>query len=171
MTMGDRIAVITDGVLQQAGPPQHVYDRPANLFVARFIGSPPMNTLSGTVVSATHGADVIVPGGVVPLRAALADAVRQRHTTAITVGVRPEHLSLSDDGPVEATVTLIESLGHERHVVCSVADGTLVIVRRDSDDPEPPVGSVVRLTATPEHVHLFDSETARRVEPIGERPS
>lgn len=166
--MGDRIAVITDGVLQQAGPPQEVYDRPANLFVARFIGSPPMNTLSGTLVSTPDGTHVVVPGGVVPLPAALADAVRQRETTAITLGVRPEHLALSSDGPVEATVTLIESLGHERLIVCSVADGTLVIVRRDSDEPVPPVGSVARLTATLEHVHLFDSETAVRVEPLSE---
>ena len=171
MTMGDRIAVITDGVLQQAGPPQAVYDRPANLFVARFIGSPPMNTLSGTLVSGADGARVVVPGGVVPLPPALADAVRQRDTTAITLGVRPEHLALAADGPVEATVTLVESLGHERLVVCSVADGTLVIVRLDSDASVPAVGSVVRLTATLEHVHLFDSETARRVEPDREHHS
>jgi ABC-type sugar transport system ATPase subunit len=111
---------------------------------------------------------VVVAGGVVPLPANLADAVRQRETTAITLGVRPEHLLIADDGPVEATVTLIESLGHERLVVCSIADGTLVIVRLDSDESVPDVGSVVRLTASVEHVHLFDSETARRIEPTGE---
>ena len=167
MTMGDRIAVITDGVLQQAGPPQEVYDRPANVFVARFIGSPPMNTLAGTVEADGAGVRVAVPGGVVPLPDDLARAVRDREATAITLGVRPEHLVFDDDGPVEATVTLVESLGHERLVVCRVADGTLVIVRLDSDAVVPALESIVRVTTAVDHVHLFDADTSDRIEPAG----
>ena len=165
MTMGDRIAVITDGVLQQAGPPQDVYDRPANVFVAKFIGSPPMNTLSGSVEADRDGVRIVVPGGFVRLPPALAAAVGERHRAAVTVGVRPEHLTFAEDGSVEGTVTLVESLGHERLVVCRVADGTLVIVRVDSDAVVPEIGEGVRLTTSVEHVHLFDAETSERIAP------
>jgi ABC-type sugar transport system ATPase subunit len=72
-----------------------------------------------------------------------------------------------ESGPVEATVTLIESLGHERLVVCRVADGTLVIVRLDSDAVVPEVESTVHLTTSIEHVHLFDSTTSDRIDAVG----
>jgi len=113
MTMGHRIAVMSDGVLQQVGPPQDVYDRPANLFVARFIGNPPMNTVTGTVAS-NGGPVVQIPGGSVPLPARLADAVRARGISDVVIGVRPEHLVRDGSGPVKASVTVIEALGHER---------------------------------------------------------
>src|SRR4051794_8294636 len=107
MTMGHRIAVMRDGLLQQVGPPQEVYDRPANLFVAGFIGTPPMNIIPARFVTGTSGGTL----------------------DGVVVGVRPEHLSFGTDGQLLATVTLVESLGHERNVGCRLADGTLVIVR------------------------------------------
>ncbi len=164
MTMGDRITVITDGVVQQTGRPQDVYDHPANLFVARFIGSPPMNTLAGTVATDGDAPAIVVPGGRIPLPASLAALMAGHHGRDVTIGVRPEHLAFGADGPVAATVTLVESLGHERLVVCGVGGGELVIVRLDSDEDVPAVGSAVRITAAVEHVHLFDSVTSARLD-------
>ena len=128
-----------------------------------------MNTLSGTL--SAGGSQVVVPGGVVPLPDALARVIRDRTTDAITVGVRPEHLTFAPDGLVTAKVTLVESLGHERLVVCSVADGTLIIVRLDSDEVVPPTGADVKLTTSVDHVHLFDTESSARIDPLEVRPS
>ncbi len=138
MTMGDRIAIMNDGVLQQVGPPQEVYERPTNLFVARFIGTPPMNTIPGALAGA--GSDTVI-------------------------GVRPEHLHVgapTDEG-IDATVAVIESLGHERHVICRLADGTMVIVRQATEIVPPAMGDSVRLTFDPAAAHRFDAVTEQRV--------
>ena len=138
MTMGDRIAIMNDGVLQQVGPPQEVYERPTNLFVARFIGTPPMNTIPGVLAGAAS------------------DTV---------IGVRPEHLhlgALSEDG-IDATVAVIESLGHERHVICRLADSTMVIVRQATSVVPPKMGDPVRLRFDTANGHRFDATTEQRV--------
>jgi multiple sugar transport system ATP-binding protein len=140
MTMGSRVAVLNDGRLQQVGPPQEVYDRPANIFVAQFIGSPPMNVASASLVP------TLVPSG------APAD---------VRIGVRPEHLHFAADG-VPARVRVVEALGHERHVLCRLPDGSDVIVRLPSSVEAPVEGTDVHLTAAPEHVHLFDGVTGAR---------
>src|SRR4051795_13135534 len=122
MTMGHRIAIMSDGVLQQVGAPQDVYAAPANLFVARFIGTPPMNTVPGPVVG---------------------------ESDAVVIGLRPEHLAFAGaDAPepgFDATVTVVESLGHERHVICRVGpdQSTMVIVRQSSADSPPTPGDAV----------------------------
>jgi ABC-type sugar transport system ATPase subunit len=136
MTMASRVAVMSDGRLQQVGAPQEVYDRPANVFVAQFIGSPPMNVLPGEVASAWGG-----------------DA-------GVLVGVRPEHLSFGESG-VPATVRVLESLGHERHVVCEV-DGGTAIVRQRAGDPAPAEHDRVHLVAAPGQVHRFDASSGDR---------
>ncbi len=140
--MGDRIAIMRDGVLQQVGPPQAVYERPANLFVAGFIGTPPMNIIPARLAAGTAGGML----------------------DGVVIGVRPEHLSFSTDGILPATVTLIESLGHERNIGCRLEDGTLVILRQDVGDPAPAVGESVRLSMAPEHQHVFDIETGDRMD-------
>jgi len=168
MTMGDRIAVINDGKVQQAGPPQEVYDRPGNVFVAKFIGSPPMNTLTGAVVVDDGAAAIELPGGRVPLPEPLARAVADLGLTTVVLGVRPEHLAFADDGLVRAAVVIVESLGHERLVACRVNDDTLVIVRIDADADVPATGATVGLTCAPDHLHLFDPATGRRLEPNAE---
>jgi multiple sugar transport system ATP-binding protein len=164
MTMGDRIAIMNDGVLHQVGPPQAVYERPANLFVARFIGSPPMNTMPGHVVAEGGRAAIAVSGGLVHLSDRLAAVVRRHNAAEVVLGVRPEGLEISRAGSVPATVTLVESLGHERHVVCRLTDGSLIIVRVAADEPTPADGATVRLDADPEAVHLFDPETELRLD-------
>ena len=164
MTMGDRIAIMNEGVLHQVGPPQAVYEHPANLFVARFIGNPPMNTITGPVVQEAEGIALDVPGGRIPLPGSLADAVRAKSLRELVVGVRPEHLSLTTDGPVAATVSVVESLGHEQHVICRLEDGQMVIVRQPSGTASPTDGTQVQLTPDPKHLHVFDADTEQRVE-------
>lgn len=165
--MADRIAILDDGVLQQVAPPQDVYERPANLFVARFIGSPPMNTVHGQVVPAApvgHAA-VEVDGATVELPDPLSRALADVGAQTATLGVRPEHLRLGADGPLRATVSVIESLGHERHVFCRLSTDEVLIARFPSDAPVPGEGSAVRLAAEAEHLHLFDTDTGQRIEP------
>ena len=157
MTMGHRIAIMNDGVLQQVGPPQEVYDRPANLFVARFIGSPPMNTIDGVIDDGV----VSVAGG--NGRLPLPTAASVARGTDVVVGVRPEALDVSADGPIPATVTLVESLGHERHVLCRLeGSGELVIVRLAAEETAPRDLEHVRLSVQPGGLHLFDATSGSR---------
>jgi multiple sugar transport system ATP-binding protein len=160
MTMADRIAIMTDGRLQQVGPPQAVYERPHNLFVARFIGSPPMNTVRGRFVVDAGEAFVHVGSGRFPVSAVGGEPVA--HDTAVVVGVRPEHLVIGA-GQVEATVLAVEWLGHERHIVCQI-DGESVTVREPSEGRAPNAGDRVMLGAVGhDAVHLFDPNTTVRL--------
>jgi multiple sugar transport system ATP-binding protein len=165
MTMGDRIAILDQGVLQQVAGPQEVYARPANLFVARFIGNPPMNTITGDVVRHNGGLGVRIPGGVVGLPPTLGGAVEQRALDQVVLGVRPEDLEIADDGPVTATVSVVEALGHERHVMCRLVDGQLVIVRQSASAPPPTEEHKIGITVDAERVHVFEAKTEERVEP------
>ncbi len=164
MTMGNRVAIMLAGVLQQVGAPQEVYDRPASVFVAQFIGSPPMNVVAGRVVGADGDRSVALPGGSVPLPPRLAHAVAERGLTDVIVGVRPEHLGFSPDTGIAATVRVVESLGHERHVLCRVEDGTTVTVRVPSHEATPTEGERVWLTATIDDLHLFDAVSSARID-------
>jgi multiple sugar transport system ATP-binding protein len=159
MTMATRIAIMNEGRLQQVGPPQAVYDRPHNLFVARFIGSPPMNTVPATFVIDAGEAFVKVGAGRFPVAAVRGEPVV--HGTKVVVGVRPEHLEIGD-GQTEATVIASEWLGHERHVVCDLG-GEKVTIRESTAEKAPTEGDRIRLTAAPEHVHLFDPNTTERL--------
>jgi multiple sugar transport system ATP-binding protein len=163
MTMGHRIAVLDQGVLQQLDAPQAVYAKPANLFVARFIGSPPMNTVAGRLQRDDGVLSVGLPGRALPLAPALADAVLAAAPDAVVVGVRPEDLRLDTTDGIPATVSVVESLGHERHVVCRLDDTTLVIVRQDAHEPSPAPDDAVLLRADTATLHLFDADTGLRI--------
>jgi multiple sugar transport system ATP-binding protein len=163
MTMGDRIAVLDAGVLQQVGAPQAVYARPANLFVARFIGSPPMNTVTGSIDRVNESLVARIPGGHVPLDPALASAVDASGLEEVVIGVRPEDLRFETAEGIPATVSVVESLGHERHVVCRLADQQLVIVRQDAHEVAPDEGTSTFLLADPHALHVFDPESGTRV--------
>jgi multiple sugar transport system ATP-binding protein len=158
MTMATRIAVMANGRLQQVGTPQEVYARPDNLFVAQFIGTPPMNCLPGTFSAGGGGAVVIgssrfpVPPG---LQAPLAEG------QALVVGVRPEHLVLSAGGTVEAVVRAVEWLGHECLITLDVG-GTSATVRQ-AGMASNAVGSTVSLAVEPDAVTLFDPDTTQRL--------
>jgi multiple sugar transport system ATP-binding protein len=157
MTMATRLAVIDQGRLQQVGTPREVYERPQNLFVARFIGSPPMNTLAATLVVDAGEPFADTGSG----RFRLDGAATGLETGApLAIGVRPEQLRLGSEG-VAATVRAVEWLGPERHVVCA-AGSTLVTLRELAEGPEPSPGDAVHLSCDPGDVHLFDPDTTER---------
>src|SRR5690606_34000176 len=135
----------SEGRLQQVGTPQAVYERPTNLFVARFIGSPPMNTVDG--VMASEAGEPVVRVGTSTFPAGAAGVERLEDGRRVVLGIRPEHLSLGD-GPVKANVHTVEWLGHERHLICDIG-GSMVIVREPSDGATVKAGEAVALTADP----------------------
>ena len=163
MTMGHRIAILNRGILQQVDVPQEVYDRPANLFVARFIGTPPMNTIEGRLTGRGDQLVFEAPGVNVTLPADVAQAARRAELPGVVLGVRPEDLRLDPAGSLSAKVILIESLGHERHVVARLDDGQTLIVRQPGDETPPRDGEVVTLAPTAQSLHLFDAATEQRV--------
>jgi multiple sugar transport system ATP-binding protein len=156
MTMADRIAVMSTGRLQQVGTPQAVYEAPANLFVAQFIGTPPMNTLEGTVT--TGGSSIDVGAGTVPVPPGL--TTRLEEGQAVVVGIRPEHLTIADDGTVEHKVRAVEWLGHECLVFGSVGGAPVVV--RQVGMTSLAAGATARLAVDPAQVHLFDPATTER---------
>jgi multiple sugar transport system ATP-binding protein len=164
MTMGHRIAIIADGALQQVGPTKDVYERPANLFVAGFIGTPPMNIIRAGIVRDDGALLAVLPGARVALPEPLASAVSAHGSEEIAVGVRPEHLELVAGGFVPATVSVVESLGHERNIACRLDDGTLVITRQEIDAPLPTIGETVGLTTEPADLHVFDANSGERID-------
>jgi multiple sugar transport system ATP-binding protein len=164
MTMGHRIAIMDHGVLQQIDGPQQVYAKPANLFVARFIGNPPMNTIEGTLAADGNGLALHVDTTTIPLPAPLASAAKTKNVEHAVLGVRPEHLRLEAADGIAAKVTVVESLGHERHIICRLDDGQMVIVRQSMEDTAPKEGEAVHLVADQNDLHLFDAESEQRVE-------
>jgi multiple sugar transport system ATP-binding protein len=121
MTMGTRIAVMRDGLLQQQGPPQQLYDEPGNLFVAAFVGSPAMNLLQGVVVHDDAGTAVVVGNQRLPLGGNGAGPLTAYTGTEVAVGLRPEHLADPGAAPpgrprLRGLVKFVERLGPERLV-------------------------------------------------------
>jgi multiple sugar transport system ATP-binding protein len=147
MTMADKIVVMRDGNTEQMGSPLDLYDRPANTFVAGFIGSPSMNFVSGTVSEHGFRTD---EGIVLPNARAM--------PTAATYGFRPEHLQLDENG-VEVMVAVIEPTGSETQVIAKLGKQTIVGVFRERIDVRP--GATLRILPDPTHVHLFDSDGIR----------
>jgi multiple sugar transport system ATP-binding protein len=156
MTLGHRVAVLRDGRLQQVGPPRELYDRPANTFVAGFIGSPAMNLC--TVPLSSNGA--VLFGGVdVPLPRGASNGRRE-----LVLGLRPESLELASEG-VTARVEVVEELGADAFVFC-VADldgETTKLVARTEARRAPDRGENVTLRPRPEEAHLFDADSGERL--------
>jgi multiple sugar transport system ATP-binding protein len=163
MTMGHRVAVMDRGVIQQVARPTEIYDHPANLFVAGFIGNPPMNTVTGS--PCTQNGDVVIEtaSGSIPLTPGQQDAVRRSGVTAVVAGLRPEHVALDPDGPISASVAVVEALGYEYHVVCRLDDGQQVIIRLPAEAVVPREGEIVHLSADPLRLHLFDAATGHGI--------
>ncbi|MFZ4516580.1 MAG: ABC transporter ATP-binding protein [Acidimicrobiia bacterium] len=164
MTMGHRIAIMRDGVLQQVGPPQAVYDQPANVFVARFIGTPPMNVVQARVTSREGNAQIEVAGSVIALPRPLAAYLVSLGTTELQLGVRAEDLSFAQNDGIPATVTVVESHGHDRIFVCRLRDQQVITVRQRADATAPSIGDDVLLQAGPSQIHCFDSVTGQRID-------
>ncbi|MET7637259.1 sn-glycerol-3-phosphate ABC transporter ATP-binding protein UgpC [Streptomyces sp. NPDC005438] len=172
MTMGDRVAVLKDGLLQQVDSPRHMYDKPANLFVAGFIGSPAMNLVE---VPITDGG-VKFGNSVVPIEREALDAAGQRGDTTVTVGVRPEHFDLvngegdkklAKDAPagLPITVNVVEELGADGYVYGSaeVGGGHKDLVVRVSGRNVPEKGSVLHVVPRSGETHVFSTSSGERL--------
>ena len=159
LTMGDRIAVLKDGVLQQVGTPRDLYANPKNVFVAGFIGSPAMNLFSADLID----------GG---LKFGTAVAALDRSTmgattnTKVTIGVRPEDVRVSTTGNgLKVDVDLVEELGADGYLYGHTdVDGARVdIVARVDGRSHPNAGDVVYILPEPAHIHAFDIESGDRL--------
>jgi len=152
MTMADKIVVMNSGNVEQIGAPLDLYDRPANLFVAGFIGSPAMNFLNGTVEDGAFKAD---GGTSLPLpQTSNGSAGRPA-----VYGVRPEHFRLNPSG-LPAIVHVVEPTGSETQVVAEFAGASVICAFRERISAKP--GETIRITPDPALVHLFDAATGQR---------
>ena len=153
MTMADKIVVMNSGVVEQAGPPLELYDRPANVFVAGFIGSPAMNMVEGTVANGT----LSTADGT---QWALPTRVNGYQGPAI-YGIRPEHLRLDPEGGIQAKVQVVEPTGSETQVLLRVGDQPLTAAFRERVSAHP--GETIRISPDLGLVHLFERSTGRRI--------
>jgi multiple sugar transport system ATP-binding protein len=157
MTLGHRVAVLHDGHLQQVGPPRELYERPVNMFVAGFIGSPAMNLCTlplGTNGSVSFG-DVKVP---------LPADVSANGRTSLVLGVRPEALEVAPEG-IAAKVDVVEDVGADAFVFCSTVLGgeAMKLVARTEVRKAPKQGEQVTLRPRPDEAHVFDPVSGERL--------
>ena len=169
MTLGDRIVIMKDGVIQQVGTPQDVYDNPINIFVAGFIGVPQMNFYDGKLIRNGDKYSVQVENAVIDL-----SDVKSAHLAGhnvpskdVTVGVRPEHISLSGDPDkmMEGTVDVSELMGASvhLHVNAKGKDGIIIVPTLDLKGNTFSIGSKVQFTFSGNVVHVFDKETGKNL--------
>jgi multiple sugar transport system ATP-binding protein len=156
MTLADRIVVMHDGVVEQIGAPLELYDRPQNLFVAGFIGSPAMNFLNGTIRA--NGA--LAFEGANGVRLPLAAVPAGSDGRPVIYGIRPEHFVLSEDG-AEAEILVIEPTGSELQVAAKLGGADIIAVFRERHDFKP--GDKIRLKPDPRLAHLFDEPSGKRL--------
>ncbi len=152
MTMADLIVVMNHGIIEQAGPPLALYDKPANIFVAGFIGSPAMNLIAGEVA----GGIFRTPDGTVwplPPDTRVTDG-------PLIYGIRPEHLRLDDEG-MPALVQLVEPTGSETQVMFRLGETLFSGAFRERVTTRP--GDMLRVAPDPALVHLFDKATGQRI--------
>jgi len=167
MTMADRIVAMHDGIIQQVGSPVEIYDHPANIFVASFIGSPAMNFLEGTYETkddnGADGAGIRLSDGslvaVLPARGAT-------NNQAVTLGARPEHITIAPDANsgLAARVDLIEPMGLSTLVHATLAGKPIKIFTMDR--PDYAVDSTIHVSFDMEKVHVFDTKSELRLPPV-----
>ena len=168
MTLGDRIAVMHDGTLQQVAPPLEIYDRPVNRFVAGFIGTPPMNFVEGRVVA--EDGQLFFDGGTGRLRLPEKfHAALDRHVDhQVAFGMRPEHVEPVPEGPegaagavLEAVVNVVEPLGDEMLLYLSI-DGQDIVAKVDSHQ-KAEVGQTMRIRVDVARCHVFDADAGENL--------
>ena len=155
LTMGDRVAVMSEGVLQQLGTPAEIYDRPQSLFVAKFVGSPSMNMWALEIADggARFGDQrLALPAGI---------AIGTR--AQVTLGVRPEDVALAEASAIRATVRRVEVPGADTLVYADIVNSALAVTVRLGARVAVGPGDEVGLDIDPERMHLFDSTTGARI--------
>ena len=163
MTMADRIVVMRAGFIEQVGTPLELYDCPANVFVATFIGSPAMNLLAADLRRAESGGELrLASGQTLKMQSGLKPPDSEE-PLPIHLGIRPEHVDLAQDG-IPATIVVIEPTGSETQVLVRIAESeeTVMICLRERVPLVP--GGSVRLRLRLDKAHLFDRETGTRIE-------
>ncbi|MFS8113114.1 sn-glycerol-3-phosphate ABC transporter ATP-binding protein UgpC [Rhizobium jaguaris] len=157
MTMADKIVVLQGGKVEQIGTPLELYDRPRNVFVAGFLGSPAMNFLEGRLTGGQRPTLVLPTGTSVELL----NAPAQADGRDVIIGVRPEDISFATDGGVPATVTVVEPTGSETHVALEVEGKEITWVMRERAELTP--NQTVKLSLKSPNVHFFDKATQQRL--------
>ncbi len=158
MTMADRIVVMHDGVIQQVGTPLELYDHPANLFVAGFIGSPGMNFLPAVVSrQGNKVAAELADGQMIPLRPEL----KVEDGDRVTVGIRPENIEVGGSDALTAKIEVIEPLGLSTQFYAKLADQQICIFAMGRTDRGP--GDTISLGINPAAVHVFHAKTGIRL--------
>jgi multiple sugar transport system ATP-binding protein len=152
MTMADKIVVMQAGRIEQMGAPLELFDRPVNVFVAGFIGSPSMNMLKGKV----EGGSVMVDGASLPFSGSHAVSEGQE----VLYGVRPEHFEIAEDG-LPARISVVEPTGSETTVVLRFGESEIVALFRERHDFKP--SETLHLKPRKDLVHLFDPQSGRRI--------
>jgi multiple sugar transport system ATP-binding protein len=155
MTLGDRIVIMRDGLIQQAGKPLELYDRPANSFVAAFIGSPEMNLVEGKLVResgrlAVRAGDLSLP---------LPEGVFLEEEQDVVLGIRPEHIAVGNGSATSMIVDLVEQIGAQTYLLGTISGHKFRAVLNRKDDVEP--GQTISVVLPKERLHLFAISTGR----------
>ena len=173
MTLGDRIVIMKDGFIQQVGTPTEVFEHPVNLFVAGFIGAPQMNTFRTELVR-ENGKYYVTPlGSRIEVDGETGEnlAAKAMDGRSVVLGVRPEHITLSQPGPhaIPCTIIVNEMMGSELHIHAETEDGAQLVVRvptlglRRQERAELVNGAKIHVSFPGEVMHLFDPETERNL--------
>lgn len=164
MTMGDRIAVMNQGQIQQIAPPLEIYERPVNLFVAEFIGSPPMNFIK---VKVENGLDLINPQFSLTLPNVWQKTLKNFDRRTILLGIRPEHFEInSQEESFLVTVDRVEALGNETYIAFYLdREQIKPFQARISPDRRVQPGEEICLSIAKDKIHLFEMETGRSMRP------
>ena len=173
MTLGDRIVIMKDGFIQQVGTPTEVFEHPVNLFVAGFIGAPQMNTFRTELVR-ENGKYYVTPlGSRIEVDGETGENLTAKavDSRSVVLGVRPEHITLSQPGPhaIPCTIIVNEMMGSELHIHAETEDGTQLVVRvptlglRRQERAELVNGAKIHVSFPGEVMHLFDPETERNL--------
>ncbi len=173
MTLGDRIVIMKDGFIQQVGTPTEVFEHPVNLFVAGFIGAPQMNTFRTELVR-ENGKYYVTPlGSRIEVDGETGENLTAKavDSRSVVLGVRPEHITLSQPGPhaIPCTIIVNEMMGSELHIHAETEDGAQLVVRvptlglRRQERAELVNGAKIHVSFPGEVMHLFDPETERNL--------
>ena len=151
MTLGDRLAVINEGVIEQLGTPLDIYERPESIFVGEFIGSPQMNFVNGTVNNNTFES-----------KGFKINIDKKIDTTDAVLGFRAEHLQLKTDGEISLTIDIIEKLGADSIIYGKNEDG-VTICYKENGNTKLNIGDNINLSLNVNSIHIFDKNTGKRI--------
>jgi multiple sugar transport system ATP-binding protein len=154
MTMADRIAVMNEGRIEQLGAPLELYDRPANLFVAQFIGSPAMNVVEGVLRKSASHVEALGQ------RWPIAEVPEGKEGQAVRYGIRPEHIHVGSEG-IAAEVVVVEPMGAEAELIVKVGDTPFTVKTHGRSSAKP--GERISLQPDAHNAHVFDAASSRRI--------